>query len=97
MMLACGTSSLMLPVGLLSLMVLASFPVGLAAMTSVLSRPGHNSGAVRRISSVNILTGICLLPIGLVAWPAAALGLALLTIGAVTKAANRPAVPGAVA
>ncbi len=88
MLLACGTPAILLPIGLLALAVMASVPLGLAAMTSVVFRPGHDVSAVRRVSHVNLATGLCLLPLGFFAPPVALLGLGLLAIGVTTRRLN---------
>jgi hypothetical protein len=81
----------LVPVGLVFLFVAASFPVGLAAMTSALLRRGLDVPAINKVSRANIVTGLLMFVPALFAWPMALPAACLLLIGAVTAAANRPA------
>ena len=91
MLVACGSPSmlLLLPVGAFVLFVLANAPVGLAALTAALCRPGREFGAIRRMGATNIATGLCVLPFGLMSTPVAIFGASLVFIGIATRAANR--------
>ena len=80
----------LVPVGLVFLFVAASFPVGLAAMTSALFRRGLDVSAINKVSRANIVTGLIMMIPALFAWPLALPALSLIVIGAVTAAANRP-------
>ncbi len=95
MLLACGPTSLALvaPIGLFALFVLASFPIGLAAMTSALSRRGLGVSAIDRVARANAATGMFLLIPAVFAWPLLLPALSLIAIASVTASANMPAQP----